>query len=411
MRTETGPIGEELRHSVRALLSPKATRMVFYAACALWIVYNVLYASYFFTLMDTYLFSTDSVGYFVTLMVLVCELGVVCGRGYERRDAYALVALIAMCVGPLSRSSGIMVQPALLVFCGRSFDVRRSMMVCAAALASALLLVLAGAGVGVVDDTVLTDLGRVRHFLGFLFCLNPSMCLFTLTCCICYLRGEAMTMVECALLLVANALMFVLTKAATSFWLPLALVLAVLSLRLPFVRERKLNRLWAVLSWSMVIALLASLALTMLYGLSHEAGIGWLDGVNKMTRGRLAYGYNGIKEYGFTALGQYVPWQGNGLSPFGYNPQIADYNYVDNMFVHVLLDQGWVWMLGYVVLCTGVTRKAFRDGDRVLLLTMAAMAAYCVLNDLTMYFHYNLLLMLIAGLYDVRPTAREGVDS
>lgn len=398
-RSEEGPLLDELYHDAQRLLSARVTSIFYYVACILQVAYGVFGTSYLFSFLDGTIINDVLVGRIVVLAVVVCELGVLVNKGYERRDAYALLALIVMGAGPLSRMSTPMLYPALLIFCGRSFDVRRTVTVCTCALTIAVTAVMICGGIGIVDDTVFVTSWRIRHCLGFTFCLFPSMYLFMITCCVCFLRDEALTLVEGVLLLVANVLMFVLTRSETSFGLPVLLLVAIFVLRLPTVKRLNLGWFWKMLSWSMLIAFVVSVILTLLYGVLHDTGLGWLDGLNAATRGRFSYAYEGIKEFGVTALGQYVPWQGAGLSPYGYNPHIAKYNYVDNMFMHVLLEQGWIYVLGYVAFCTGVTRKAFREQEYMTLLVMGVMAAYCIFNDLTMYLHYNLLLFLISGLY------------
>lgn len=402
MKTEitNGSLKEELLQASRRILSLRISENSFYVACGIWLVYRVLTYSFFSAhLLQIPILQENTIDYFVRLLLVICELGILINRGYSRSDAYALLVAFLMCAGPLYMKNSTYLHAVLLIFVSRSFEVRKTIKICSVIIALSVLFVILCAGVGIIPDVVMDEGSRVRHCLGFLFFLHPSMYVFMLTSVVCFLRGESISIFECVLLLFINILMFVLTDSQTSFGLAVLLVLAVLLLKIPAVSNINLGWLWRVLSWSFLLALAISIILTLLYGLFHSFGLNWLDALDNATRGRCSFGFSGIQKYGVTAWGQYVPWQGNGLNFYGYNPHVAEYNYVDNMFVHMLLDQGWIYVLGYAFLCTAVTRKAFKEGDHVLLLAMAAIAAYCILNDLTMYLHFNLLLFLIAGLF------------
>lgn len=374
--------------------------MLFDLSCVAWLVCRVLATSFLGLYVSDYLVM---IGYFVVIITAICEIRLLAERGYEDRDAYALLILILMAAGTLLRMNLGFLFPVILVFCARSFDVRKTLFISTLAVGFTVFAVVVCAGIGIVPDTIVDEGSRVRHMLGFTWCLFPSMYLFMLSGCICYLRGTNFTLIEGVLLLVANTLMFLLTDAETSFGLVALLVIAVLALKLPKSGSRRLNWLWIALSWSFVIAFCVSMVLTFLYGYAQNGNLEWLVKLDTMTRGRFSYAYRAITEYGIEPFGVYVPWVGNGLSLYGYNPHAAAYNYVDNMFAHMLLDEGWIYTLCFVWLSTWVMRKALMGHDRILLIAGSTIAAYCIMNDLPMHLHYNLLFLLVAGLYDQEP--------
>ena len=399
-RLEEGPLIDELKHDLCMILNPRVSEFFFRVGCSIWLVYWVLATSFFSKYILESIFSVSLINYLVLLCLGICELGTILNRGYTHKDAYAFLVLILCAAGPLQRSSVLVLLAALLVFSARSFDVCKTIAFCSAIVALTVLIVMVCSGIGLIPDTVMDEPPRVRHCLGFLFFLNPSMYVFMLTCIACCLRGEDLSYIEGLLLLVGNFLMFRVTESQTSFGLSVGLVSIVLLLKLPFVKRMNLSWLWKVLSWSFLLGLVGSVVLTLVYGISHDLGFNVLDALDAATRGRFSYGYRGLRVFGVTSLGQVIPWQGNGLNAFGYNPHIAEYNYVDNMYVHLLIEQGLAYTLTLIGLCTGVTRKAYACNNHVLLLSLSAIAAYAVLNDLTMYLQYNLLLFLVADLFD-----------
>lgn len=393
---------DELVRCGQRLLNPHVTQVLFYVACGIWLVFCVLNTSFVSAFLQRTIVSESFVAYYVVLMVALCEVGVLLRRGYQSRDAYALLALLPMLAGPLRLGFQTLSVSMLLVFCARSFDVRKTIAICSAIVCCTFLVVVVAAGAGGIWDYVMGNAnkgGRVRHCLGFLYPLFPAQYVFCLTCSVCYLRGKNLSAVEGALLLCINAFMYVLSRSRLSFVTGCALVVFTFLLHIPWVERRSWPRLRKVLVWSFPLALLVSLFITLLYGLAMPLKIDFFEGMNVTFGGRLKLGFNGLLNFGFTALGQPIPWQGNGLNAFGYNSNSMAYNYVDNMFIHILMEEGWLYTLGLMVLLTLLAHRAWKTGNDALLLVLAATAIHCVVDDLSMYLHYNVMFFALASLY------------
>lgn len=388
----------DLRRIGDALTSERVCEAVFRVACVAWLVYRTLHTSYYWPILDEW--GGVSIDFFyhrLPLVVAYIELAKVLRGEYRLRDVASLAIAWAMTLYAERRQIHADACMLMLLLCARNFDPRRTLRFFAWVLAGALAFVLASAAAGAIADIILYQRTRVRHCMGFTYALFPSQYLFCLTCVACALRGRRLSLAEGALLLAANVLMYVLTDSRLSFGLAALLVVTTLLLGRWRILDNRADWLWKVLSWSFVVVLVASLAGPLLYGAMSNANADVAHLMDRAIGARLRQANQAFSEYGMSAFGQYVPFMGNGLNQYGQIVRTTKYFYVDILFARALVERGWVYVLCLAGLWTRLARSAYRQGDKALLLALAATAAHFLIDDLSLELHYNLLLLLLGG--------------
>lgn len=237
---------------------------------------------------------------------------------------------------------------------------------------------------GLIDNVVMYKAGRVREFLGFRYALYLPGILLNVTAMWVYLRKDKIDLIGTAFWGLVNWYVYYMTESRISFVIAEALLVVALLMKwLPKVVE-KLRPLWAVLIPSFLVCGGASVVLTILYDWS----IPWMRKINGILEGRLNLGQYSMREYGVTLFGQQIEWVGNGLDSTG-NSVEAMYDYVDNLYVKVLVRYGFVFAIAMAVFTTWAMYRLWKRREYLILIISATVAAHCLLDDLSFSLHYN----------------------
>lgn len=379
-------------------VSPGTCYALFLIALCAWIAHRVFASN---SLLEPWImqqtpFSYLFVDHRVMAVVLYCEVAKIWRGEYERNDAYAVIALALIMMGGLIRHVDHNHSMFLLLFCSRSFDLRKTMWVATAAVGICFCGMLVLTALGSVEDIVMYQGERVRHCMGFTYPLVPAQYAFCLTCALCWLRGEELTPVETALLIITNLSLLFITNSRLSSLLGVFVVVATMALKTSFFRTHMAGRLGRYVSWSYVIAVVATIIVPLLYLGCDAMGLSVMHRLNDALGYRIASSIRGVQTYGVSILGQTVPWVGNGLNGMGLNIHSQPYNYVDNLFLHMSMEDGIVMCAVFVFLCHAATRRYWRQGDYAAVIGLSATAAHMMIDDHAMVLCFNLLLLLVA---------------
>ena len=107
----------------------------------------------------------------------------------------------------------------------------------------------------------------------------------------------------------------------------------------------------------------------------------------------------GLQNFGVRLFGQTIQWIGGGLELNGTNSAGANYNYIDNLFIHSLVQHGSIFTIGFLSIATIRARKALRNGETALLIIFAAIAIHGLVDDLSLALPYCSMWLAIATPY------------
>ena len=367
------------------MTQPDWLRMVpevlFYVACVIWLVYRMMTSSPLLLSLESWNITRDFVVHRVLLLLGASELIRIWRREYGPLDAVALAVCAMMSACALRCDWPDLLCTNVLVLCARHLPMRRLLTVSVATVGTVLVALVASSLAGLIPDFVIGQAHgeRMRHCLGFTYALFPAMYLFTVTCVICWLRGKRLSIVEAVFIIVANVGMYLLTRSRLSAGLAILFVIITMLYRFGVFSPRVGRRLLAIISWAFPLVVLATIVLTVLYAVMRR-------------------GYEGVQNLGVTLLGHNVEWVGNGLDYTGAGAQMRQgYNWVDNLFLHAAIQYGLVYVTGLVTLYTLATRKAYHEGEALLVVALAFMALHMTVDDLSLGIDYNVFLFLVAS--------------
>ncbi len=367
---------------------------LYHLALAVWFVATVLDTSFFAPYVP---YRYLRFGCFAVL--IACELAK--GR-YTRRSIFAL-GLAALVLFANLDSSYSLIDITLFAVVGRSFDHKKTARICLVSILATVALVIASADLGIITNHVETGGNRVREFLGFRYMLFPSQYAFAIICLVSYLRSERFSWAELAFCVGLSVYMYGRTISRLSLLLSVGTAFATFVFAF-VVRQRRGRHLrtpkWAAalgafVAVSTLVCALASVAITVAF----DSSVGWMASIDEFTilSGRLRYGQEAVQKYGIPLLGQHISLVGNGLEESGTAVATGAYNWVDCMYVRILVEDGLLVSVIVVALATMVGWHAWKTRDVGLMVAVVACAGHGILDELCFSLEFNPLLLL-AGL-------------
>lgn len=395
--------------------SPTTNRVVdfiekacFIGACVLWLSYTVLNSSLFGGWIQGAGLNIVYFAHAVYSLLGVVEFIRIWRGEYGKREAFFLALIIFMVCRDIFLVYEYVPTSALILFSARKYNIRWLCPVMAGVVCATALVVIVASQMGVIQDVILDPETRVRHYLGFRYCLYPPQYLFSATLVICWLRAQRFTVWEAIALIAANVFMFYLTDSRISFALSVVAVVGTLLYRLCMSKGWSVRGISRVLVWAFVAAAVLTVVVLIAYVFNPQNEF-LIELDNKLTH-RMWLAYKAIVDYGITPFGKPVSFVGNGLDVHGQLnlSNAADYNYVDNTFVNIAIRHGLVYTISMIGLFTATSFRAFKERDYMLVFVIALIAVESIFIDLAVRVACDALMFAFASLGQVpRPPRTE----
>lgn len=325
------------------------------------------------------------------IVLLVAELKA--GLRFDVGTVVEIAVFGLMLISVICSTMNVMFDCLAFMFVARHFEFRPIAKFCLVFFSVALAFTVLSAALGVIDNYVMETSERTRQYLGFRYALYPPQVGFVITCLCVYLYGKTCRPAMYVALLLLNTVLFVLSDARLSFYL------SVLLLALSVLVRTRVSRL---LSFKLV-ALLAigsfvvCAAFSVFFTLAYDHSVGWMKDLDAsgLLGGRLRLGKDAIETYGISLLGQRVDLVGNGLTSTGEWVRIGQYNYIDCLYVQLLVRYGVLFSSIVLALLTVVNYSAWHKCDFQLLMCQLVIALHCVVDDMSLWIYFNPFMILI----------------
>lgn len=231
---------------------------------------------------------------------------------------------------------------------------------------------------------------RYREYLGFRYSLYSQALLFNITAIYFYLYKDKTNFARCLLWFLFNYLIFRFTNSRLSFYLSIILIVGSLLINNK-VRDNNLKKsLRLVFCLSYIICCICSLYFTFNYNpLNYK-----YNNANEFLGNRLYYGNIAMRKYGINITGHDIVLSGNGLNIDGTRG-LSSYNYVDCLYVILLLRYGIVFMILFIGILTITCYYLYRKKEYYLLFVMMIFALHGIIDDLMIYLYYNTFWLVI----------------
>lgn len=240
---------------------------------------------------------------------------------------------------------------------------------------------------GIIEDIIWNDSGRLRHSLGYTYCGYPAHLLFFMTLMWFCIRKKA-NIADAVVCVMLNYAMYAATDSRTDFALA---ILAVIGFYI-WGREFRLRLLKSLRDFGTKYAFLLAALFSFVIQMFYNSQAQWMQRLDVILNGRLHFGHDAIKEYGFSIFGQSIRW-------FGQGSLKADstriYNYVDNSFLKETLTYGLVF---FVILAVGyyLAGRVIAEKKRYILGWAVLMSlAYAVINAHLCVLTFNVFILVL----------------
>lgn len=216
-------------------------------------------------------------------------------------------------------------------------------------ISSGMLVVIASSMFGIIDDYVYIMAGKARHYMGFLYALQPAGLMLELMALSLYMHRNKRINKQFPFLLFGMVFVFIMTKSRLTFFLQIILILY--DYMYKHQKKMVVNRIvCSVEKISYIFSVVFSFYFSLTYDKSR-----WKQLINIILANRLAYAKDSLTEHGVKLFGQKITWAGMGLSQNGKRTleSVWDgYNWVDNAYVQLFQLYGIVVALFFITILT-----------------------------------------------------------
>lgn len=282
----------------------------------------------------------------------------------------------------------------LLAARGRSF---RSICVATILISGITIAVIVGLALGgVIENYPFTRGDKIRWGLGFRWTTLLSHYYLNLVMVYFYIRKTRITAIELVAVLTIDFLIYHATNSRNSFILVLVIVAAAILYRSSSKTLRlKMNPLKKMFAqYAPIILVIGFFAASAAY--SPESTL--LRNANEVMSNRLQQTHESIQRYGLKPFGSEIEWAAKGVIDMGEDApsnKQGDVNYVDNSFIELLLNEGYIpflFVMGWIIAAGAWAAK--HEGWFVCL-CLFVIALHSTLDPQLLLVEYNTFLFLI----------------
>ena len=360
--------------------------MLFYIPYVAYLLYSLLNTSFYAKYINSYgkiLFA------FCVLLLILKEF---LGARFTSRDGVLALVLIVI-TGYFYMYFGL-AQTLLPIFTysARNMEVNKILRISYIISLVMLVFIILSSYLGIIQNYIYYSALRERQYLGFRYALYPSSILCNIIFLKVYIEKENVSWLSLICLLVGNYILFQYTDSRLTFILGTVLIIfsAIMKKSQKF-REIVLNR---VFIWSFLVLALLSIYATLNYDYLSD----WQSDLNEALGGRLSLGNSTLKFYGYGLFGKMLSLSGNGLDENGML-NTSTYDYVDNLYVLLLLRAGIIFLFIFLVAMTIIMKKIYIQKDSYLYIIFILLAFHGIIDDLIMLPQYNSFWFVVAALF------------
>ena len=360
--------------------------MLFYIPYVAYLLYSLLNTSFYAKYINSYgkiLFA------FCVLLLLLKEF---LGARFTSRDG--ILALVLMVITGYFYMYFGLTQTLLPIFIysARNMEVNKILRISYIISLVMLVFIILSSYLGIIQNYIYYSALRERQYLGFRYALYPSSILCNIIFLKVYIEKENVSWLSLICLLIGNYVLFQYTDSRLTFMLGTVLIVfsAIMKKSQKF-REILLNRTFI---WSFLVLALLSIYATINYDYLSD----WQSDLNEALGGRLSLGNSTLKFYGYGLFGKTLSLSGNGLDENGML-NTSTYDYVDNLYVLLLLRAGIIFLFIFLVAMTIIMKKIYIQKDSYLYIIFILLAFHGIIDDLIMLPQYNSFWFVVAALF------------
>ena len=255
-----------------------------------------------------------------------------------------------------------------------------------------LVFIIVSSYLGWITNYITYDGGREREYVGFRYSLFGPAILCNIIFLKVYLEKDNIKWRTLMFLIIVNYALYEFTDSRLTFGL--GMILLILTILIKMFSKFKRILMNKIIIGSYVLSGMLSLYFTIGYNHLSE----WQSNINEFLGGRLSLGYSTLEYYGYGLFGKKITLVGNGLDIDGYITT-ETYDYIDNLYVQLLLKLGLLFLVIFILGMTIVMWKVYRLNDVYLYIIFSLLALHGIIDDLMILPQYNSFWFVIAALF------------
>lgn len=359
---------------------------LFYVPYVIYLLYSLINTSFYAKYVSSY----GKILLFICFLLLIIREAIDFKLNYREGILVFILTLIA---GYFYIYFGI--SQSLLpifIYSARNMDVVKIFRISYRISLFMLLFIILSSYIGIIQNYISYSATRERQYLGFRYALYPSSIFCNIIFLKVYLEKENISWLTLGALLIGNYVLFQYTDSRLTFILGLLLlIVSAMMKKISAIKRLALNRMFLGIFF---LAALFSIYFTLNYNYLSD----WQANLNEELGGRLALGYSTLKFYGYGLFGRQLSLVGNGLDEEGFL-NTATYDYVDNLYVLILLKAGIIFLIIFLISMTIIMRKIYRRKDSYLYIIFILLALHGVIDDLILLPQYNSFWLVVGALF------------
>lgn len=355
---------------------------IYYIAYIVYVIFGIISASFYS------LYVTETIN---RIVFFFCSLALVSTLFFDSNFIKRKIIIRAVIIIVLSflvfiasnseRRRSLLVLLAFIYF-GKNIIFERAAKITVVLDTLLLLFIIVSAKVGIIEDFIVEHGERTRQFLGFLYALNAPTIWSNVVFLVLYVRKEKISHIELLCLFAVSYFLYQATLSRLTFFMTAAVILGGWLLKhRSFYRLVQKKLIMRLLCLVFPLCIGCSIYLSVNYNYSYAQ-------INTILEGRLSSAQDAINTYGISLLGQPIPWIGNGVNAYG-KISIHEYNYVDNMYIQLLVQFGVIAFSIYAVGYLFLEIKAYKRRNCYLVIILTLLALHALIDDLILNLIYN----------------------
>lgn len=292
---------------------------------------------------------------------------------------FALSVVIAFNTGMYFKVISII----LFMFAASNIDAKLVIQTSFVALTMVWLMTIVGWALGILPWEVLTTGGRVRYYLGFGYVTFSANIFMHIVIMYIFLKKCAPRIIEWIVIFAINLFLFLLTDTRVVFAEVILLLIIWPLMSKINIQKSKLRYIFSTaFIWCAIVSIVAHV--------KFSTSSTWMLTLNSLTSSRLYNGYRAFINYGFTAFGQVIEW--NGL---GKRIEEREYFYVDSSYMNIGINYGVVLLVFLIIGFTYLMILSIKRNDKYSCIALLFLAIHCITDPQLYSLLYDPFLFLL----------------
>lgn len=263
-----------------------------------------------------------------------------------------------------------------------------------------MLLVFFLCAVGLFPDQTFFDHGQLRHAMGFNYATHPGEVFLGVVFGWLYIRKEKLTLWETGGIVGIFGILYYFTDSRTTILLGIGL--SILAYLLKIDKRPLRNNSISFCLYQLAPVYMACFSFGLQFMYNRNFGHPFMIRLNRILNGRLNWARQSLGEYGIRPFGSDIAWVDNTI-----NLVRERYNFVDNAYIKLVLDYGWIIGLLFLAVWLFIMRKMIAEGSRYGCILVWAVLIYAFMTPVMTSFVLNPLLLAAGGIFHGKAKVRQ----